>query len=170
MNRPSVSFSHAGSGMTRGPVIGNGLWAGAPISKCCRGGSNTGRAARCLLRQRDTAPQDGLEPAELLENLECAPKDPPARCGRPRHRRHHGPQLGREGGINLRKSQWGNDLATRCEQRVSLDVPEPRKSAYPLGLREKRKHSVKLWASRVTGFRGVALPRLACPGVVQPPR
>ena len=42
-----------------------------------------------------------------------------------------------EVGINLRKSQWDNDLTTRCGLRVSHGVSEGLKSRYPLGLWEK---------------------------------
>ena len=45
------------------------------------------------------------------------------------------PQPEREAGINLRKSRWDNDLATRYGLRVSPSVSESRKSSYPLGLR-----------------------------------
>ena len=46
-------------------------------------------------------------------------------------------QFEREAGINLRKSRWDNDLATRYGLRVSPGVSEGRKSRYPLGLWEK---------------------------------
>ena len=44
-------------------------------------------------------------------------------------------QFEREAGINLRKSRWDNDLATRYGLRVSPGVSEVRKYRYPLGLR-----------------------------------
>ena len=62
-------------------------------------------------------------------------------------------QLEREAGINLRKSRWDNDLATRCGLRVSHGVSERRKSRYPLGLREKHAETERSGGSAAARSR-----------------
>ena len=75
VNRPSMWFSHAGIGMIRGPVIRTGSGQAHRFPGAAVVDRSPAGLRACLLRQRDSAPQCGLEPAELLKNLGHAPKD-----------------------------------------------------------------------------------------------
>ena len=140
------------------------------------GDAAVNRPAACLpaglLLQRRTAFQGGLQASELLEDLDRALKDRPLDTGKfltdpgvglagagldvDEHctaRVQCDGQLEREAEINLRKSRWNNDLATRCGLRVSHGVSERRKSRYPLGLREKHAETERSGGSAAARSR-----------------
>ena len=94
VNRPLVSFSHSSSGVTPGLLIGNGLRRGAPISRCCRGGSILGRAARVpAARARHCASTRPIA-LRILRGPAPCPEGSPGRCGRVLHGHRRWPRSG----------------------------------------------------------------------------
>ena len=83
VNRPSASFSHSASGQ----LIGTGGLRGAPISRCCSGGSILGPAPSV---PASTAQQCASIPSRALRTLReprACGEGWPARYGRVRHGR-----------------------------------------------------------------------------------